>query len=273
MKQISKIKKAATFIQKKLEKDIDFLIILGSGLGDFANHLSNPLIISYQDIPYFPLKQIQGHSGELVLGTLYNKTVAIMKGRPHYYQGYSDEEMRFPIHLFARLGVKKVIITNACGGMNPDFIPGDIMLIEDHINMMGRNPLTGDNQDEIGLRFVDMTEPYKQDWIQLFSEIASHEKIQIKKGIYVSYFGPNYETKSEIKAYRQLGGDAVGMSTVPEVIVANHAGMNVLGISCITNMSTGISKTSLSHEEVLVVSKQALSKISILLLKFIESVN
>ncbi len=273
MKQIDKINEAVAFLNNKVPKSIDFLIILGSGLGDFAEQLHQSTTISYKDIPYFPLKQVEGHSGDLVVGTLYHKTVAVMKGRPHYYQGFSDEEMRFPIHLFAKMGIKNLIVTNACGGMNEDFAPGDIMLIEDHINMMGRNPLTGDNQDEIGPRFVDMSEPYDYKWIRLVTKIAESETIKVQKGIYVGYSGPNYETKSEILAYRNMGGDAIGMSTVPEVIVAKHSGMKVLGISCITNMSTGISKNPLSHEEVLIVSKMALSKISRLLLKFIESVN
>ncbi|MDD3122176.1 MAG: purine-nucleoside phosphorylase [Candidatus Izemoplasmatales bacterium] len=245
------------------------LIILGSGLGDFAKFVKNPVIVSYSDIPFFVQKSIEGQSGELVIGLIGQHPVYIMKGRNHYYQGLTDEEMRYPIQMFKYLGVNNLIITNACGGMNPSFKPGDIMIIEDHINMMGRNPLIGDNVDIIGPRFSDMSEPYSLLWIEKIEEIAKSYEIHLKKGVYVGYFGPSYETRSEILAYRQLGGDVVGMSTVPEVIVASHAGMQVLGLSVITNMATGISMNKLSHDEVLKTSLEAMDKVSLLILKFI----
>ncbi|HOO44323.1 MAG TPA: purine-nucleoside phosphorylase, partial [Bacillota bacterium] len=207
------------------------------------------------------------------LGYLNGVPLLVMEGRKHYYEGVSDSEMRFMIQSFARIGVKQLVVTNACGGMNPDFEQGDIMLIEDHINMMGRNPLVGHNVDELGERFVDMSEPYDIEYRQLIDEIAKVENIKIQKGIYVSYMGPSYETKAEIRAFRMLGGDAVGMSTVPEVIVARHAKMRVLGLSIITNMSTGISKNKLSHEEVLETSKKSLAKLTILISRFIKRIH
>lgn len=271
MDQIEKINQAIQYINKKSSLQPEILIILGSGLGEFADHLENPISIPYHEIPNFSSKQVEGHSGTLVLGQLCGKNIVVMKGRGHYYQGFSDEEMRFPIQVIRSLGVKKMIVTNACGGMNPSFRPGDIMIINDHINMMGRNPLIGDNQAEFGSRFIDMSEPYDFQWINRIHEIAGKENIPVHIGIYVGYGGPSYETRSEIQAYRLLGGDVVGMSTIPEVIVAKHLGMKVLGISCITNMATGLQQELLSHQDVLEVSKKALSKITKLLLKFIES--
>jgi len=249
------------------------LLILGSGLGDFTNLMKNPVSIPYETIPSFVHKELVGHSGELFVGYIGQKPIYVMKGRNHYYQGITDEEMRYPIQLFRTMGVTNLIVTNACGGMNPGFHAGDIMIIEDHINFMGRNPLTGNNVDFLGPRFVDMSEPYNLKWIETIEAIAKDYEIHLQKGIYVGYSGPSYETKSEIKAFRMLGGDAVGMSTVPEVITAIHSGMKVLGLSCITNMATGISKHKLTHEEVLSASAQALDKISLLLLKFISQLD
>ncbi|MGD9909532.1 MAG: purine-nucleoside phosphorylase [Candidatus Izemoplasmatales bacterium] len=268
-----KLNTAFQYLQKTLLLKPEILLILGSGLGGFTDHLSIIQTVPFSAIPYFPTTQVVGHQSTLVLAKYLETPLLIMKGRNHYYQGFTDEEMRLPLQLFALLGVNKLINTNACGGMNPTFQPGDIMLIEDHINMMGRNPLNGDNLDSIGPRFFDMSEPYDQKWIQMVQKIAVNHKILLQKGVYVSYFGPNYETKAEIKAFRQLGGDAVGMSTVPEVLVARHAGMRVLGLSVITNMSTGLSEKQLSHDEVIEVSSRVSKNLSTLLQEFIKHIN
>jgi len=268
-----KLNTAYLYLIQRMNYQPKTLLILGSGLGQFTEEVDVVQTISYSDIPYFPSKHVEGHQASLVIALYQGIPLLIMKGRNHYYQGFTDEEMRFPLQLFSLLGINQLINTNACGGMNPSFRPGDMMIIEDHINMMGRNPLTGDNVDNIGPRFFDMSEPYDQSWVSLIENIAKDNNIMLKKGIYVSYFGPNYETKAEIKAYRQMGGDAVGMSTVPEVLVARHAGMRVLGISVITNMSTGISKKQLSHDEVLDASKLVSKQLSYLLKEFIKQIN
>ncbi|MBU1144482.1 MAG: purine-nucleoside phosphorylase [Firmicutes bacterium] len=271
MNYLDKLTKAKDYIQSRINIIPDTLVILGSGLGDFSKVLENTLTIPYSEIPYFNFTQVEGHSGELHMGLLNKKWVFCMNGRNHYYEGASDEEMRFPIQLFATLNVKNVIVTNACGGMNSSFKPGDLMVIEDHINLMGRNPLIGRNLDTIGPRFSDMSQAYDEEFLIRIQKIAKTEKIELKKGIYVGYSGPNYETKAEIKAFSILGGDAVGMSTVPEVIVANHAKMRVLGISCITNMATGLQKNRLTHDEVLETSRKALNSFSTLVSKFIDT--
>ncbi len=257
--------KSETIILNSTKVRPDTLVILGSGLGSFVDNLEKKISINYKDI--FPVKseQVEGHGGVLHIGLLCGKPIYCMQGRNHYYEGYTDEEMRFPILLFARLKVKNLIVTNACGGMNENFEPGDLMLITDHINMMGKNPMTGAKDSTIGPRFFDMSEPYNHDLISLAEKIAATKNIKLQKGVYVGYGGPSYETKSEIKAFIGLGGDAVGMSTVPEVIVANHAGMKVLGISCITNMATGIQKGKLSHKEVINIADKASAKLALLL--------
>ena len=241
------------------------LIILGSGLGSFVETLKARVSVSYSDLFPFQKPAVEGHGGRLHIGLLNGIPVYCMQGRNHYYEGYSDLEMRFPIQLFGHLGAKTLLVTNACGGMNPDLAPGDLMLIADHINMMGRNPMTGFADSDLGPRFFDMSEPYSLKLISLAEKIGKQQGIETKKGIYVGYSGPSYETKAEIAAFRMLGGDAVGMSTVPEVIVANQASMEVLGISCITNMATGMQKHKLTHAEVLEVAKLAGEKLARLL--------
>lgn len=245
------------------------LIILGSGLNELTEQLTDCTKISYEEIFFFESDATIGHNGYLHLGYLNDKAVLVMEGRRHYYEEVKDEDMRFIIQSFARIGVKNMVVTNACGGMNESFAPGDLMVIEDHINMMGRNPLVGPNEYDLGPRFVDMSEPYDLEYRRVIDSIAKEHHISLQHGIYVAYLGPSYETKAEIRAFRMLGGDAVGMSTVPEVIIARHAGMRVLGISVITNMATGISKTKLNHEEVLETSKQASSRLMTLLSCFI----
>lgn len=245
------------------------LIILGSGINEFVDNLSDSTNISYSKLFNFHTDESIGHKGTLHLGYLNDKPLLIMEGRKHYYEDVSNSDMRLMIQSFARIGVKNIIITNACGAMNITYEPGDIMVITDHINLMGKNPLVGDNANDLGPRFVDMSEPYDLELRKIILQIAKEQGLKLRQGVYVSYLGPSYETKAEIKAFRMLGGDVVGMSTVPEVIIARHANMRVLGLSLITNMSTGISKTKLSHEEVLEIGKKSVNKLSKLIIEFI----
>ncbi|MCK4552242.1 MAG: purine-nucleoside phosphorylase [Tenericutes bacterium] len=256
----------------KFSKVPETMIILGSGINEFVNNLSDSTCLSYKELFDFDTDKSIGHTGQLHLGYLNNKPLLVLEGRKHYYEEVSDSDMRLMIQSFASVGVKNIIITNACGGMNESYEPGDIMVIEDHINMMGRNPLVGKNNDELGVRFVDMSEPYDLEFRNTIDKVSFKLNIKLQHGVYVSYIGPSYETKAEIKAFRMLGGDAVGMSTVPEVIIARHANMRVLGLSLITNMSTGISKNKLSHIEVLEVGKKSVKKLSKLLIGFIERI-
>lgn len=250
----------------------DTMVILGSGINDVIQVLEDKTSISYEILFQLKTDQSIGHAGQLHMGYIDKRPILILEGRKHYYEGVTDEEMRLLIQSFAKIGVKHLVVTNACGGMNESFKPGDIMVIDDHINMLGRNPLVGDKND-LGPKFVDMSEPYDLEFRHIMDQISKAESIPIQHGVYVSYLGPSYETKAEIRAFKILGGDAVGMSTVPEVILARQAGMRVLGLSLITNMSTGISKTPLSHEEVLEVGKSSVKKLSVLLLKFLAHIS
>lgn len=225
-------------------------IILGSGLGEFAQKIENQTIIPYEDIPNFPVSTAPGHAGRLIIGECMGKEVYCMQGRFHYYEGYSMEEVTYPIRVMQKLGIEKIIITNAAGGLNPEFNPGDLMVIDDHINFMGTNPLIGKNDENFGLRFIDMSKPYDKELIEIAHKAAKSVDLSLRQGVYVSYTGPSFETAAEIRLFQSFGGSAVGMSTVPEVIVANHGGLKVLAISCITNLGTGILDTPLSSEEV-----------------------
>lgn len=245
------VKQSADFIKNKLEATPEIGLILGSGLGVLADEIENPIAIPYSDIPNFPVSTVHGHAGQLVIGTLEGKTVVAMQGRFHFYEGYSMDKVTFPVRVMKLLGVEKLIVTNAAGGVNESFKPGDLMLISDHINFMGTNPLIGPNDDRFGTRFPDMSNPYDKEFMALARKIAGELNIEIQEGVYVGNTGPTYETPAEVRMARVLGGDAVGMSTVPEVIVANHSGMRVLGISCITNMAAGILDQPLDHDEVI----------------------
>jgi len=259
-------------VKNKYNTIPETMIILGSGINAFIKELSNSVVIGYNDLFNLETDESIGHHGKLHMGYIEKKPILVLEGRKHYYEGVSDDDMRLLIQSFAEIGVKNMIVTNACGGMNETFHPGDIMVIEDHINMLGRNPLVGPNNQSLGPRFVDMSEPYDYVFRKMIDEVAKNEKIKLQHGVYVSYLGPSYETKAEIRAFRMLGGDVIGMSTVPEVILARHANMRVLGLSIITNMSTGISKQPLSHEEVLETSKKAITRISTLIKSFIKQI-
>jgi len=230
-----RVDKAADFIKSRTKVKPEVAIILGTGLGALADEIKDKEIIPYPQIPAFPTSTVIGHAGQLALGTLGRKSVVAMQGRFHRYEGYSLEEVAFPVRVMKTLGAKALIISNAAGGMNPLFKAGDLMIISDHINLMGDNPLIGVNDEKLGPRFPDMSQPYDRKLIALAEEVAGEEKIKVQKGVYVAVSGPNLETAAEYRFLRFIGADAVGMSTVPEVIVAVQSGMRVLGISCITD--------------------------------------
>ncbi|MDL4841214.1 purine-nucleoside phosphorylase [Aquibacillus rhizosphaerae] len=249
--KVDVIKTASDFISKKINKQPKIGLILGSGLGMLADEIDNPVKIAYADIPGFPVSTVEGHAGQLVIGELKGEFVLAMQGRFHFYEGYPLSEVTFPVRVMKDLGIEKMIVTNAAGAVNPSFEPGNLMLIKDHINLAGDNPLIGANNQGHGVRFPDMSTAYTPALQQLALQTASSLGIDLKQGVYVWNSGPSYETPAEIRMLQKLGGDAVGMSTVPEVIVARHAGMEVLGISCISNMAAGILDQPLSHEEVM----------------------
>ena len=226
-------------------------IILGSGLGAFAEQIENPLVVPFEEIPHFPRSSVAGHAGKLFIGTLKGKNVVAMQGRVHYYEGHDPADVVFPTRVLKMLGVEVLIVTNAAGGVNTNFRPGDLMIVKDHINMMGFNPLRGKNDEKFGPRFPDMSFAYTPDLQKLALEVGASLSMQLRDGVYLALQGPSYETPAEIRMLRVLGADAVGMSTVPEVIAASQMGMRVLCISCITNMAAGILNQPLSHVEVL----------------------
>jgi purine-nucleoside phosphorylase len=252
-------REALEYIQAKLDRKPTVGLILGSGLGVLADEIEDPLKIPYHDIPGFPQSTVEGHVGQLVIGKLEEKNVIAMQGRFHYYEGYSLDLVTLPVRLMKKLGVEQLIVTNAAGGINTDFSPGNLMIIEDHLNLTSQNPLRGPNDNDFGVRFPDMSQAYKKELRELAFQVAEEHQVQLQKGVYVGLTGPSYETPAEIRMLRKLGADAVGMSTVPEVIVAAHSGVKVLGISCITNMASGIFKQPLSHEEVMETAELAKS--------------
>ena len=246
-----KIQESANFIESKSEVKPSIGLILGSGLGVLADEIQNPVKIKYNEIPNFPVSTVEGHEGCLVLGELECKMVVAMQGRFHYYEGYTQQEITFPVRVMKALGVNTIVVTNAAGGANTNFKPGDLMLIKDHINLSGNNPLIGKNDQRLGPRFPDMSSAYTPKYIDVVKECANKLNIELQEGVYAFFSGPTYETPAEVKMARILGADAVGMSTAPEVIVASHSGIEVIGISCITNMAAGILDQPLDHEEVI----------------------
>lgn len=250
---------AASFIKERFSGDVGTAIVLGSGLGPFAETVEGAVRIPYDDIPGFARSTVVGHAGQLVLGTVNGVTVAVQQGRFHYYEGYDMEQVILPVRAFGLMGVKNVILTNAAGSLDSDMLPGNLMLIADHLNCLGVNPLRGPNDDRLGPRFPDMTEVYDREFQQVAHEEAeaiakergSGSADFIHRGIYCALSGPTYETPAEIRMYRQLGASAVGMSTVPEAIAARHMGLRVLGISCITNLAAGMSDENIDHSHVM----------------------
>ena len=245
------VHEAADYIREKLgSHKPELAITLGSGLGDLADQLADPVLIPYAEIPHFPVSTVPGHKGRFVAGTLGGKEVLCMQGRFHYYEGYDLKQVTMPVRVMKLLGIQTLIVTNAAGGINLGFKAGDLMLIEDHLNLTGENPLIGQNLDEFGLRFFDMTVAYDKEYRELARKAASEEGISLQSGVYAWLTGPNFETPAEIRYLRTIGADAVGMSTVPEVLVARHCDLRVCGISCITNLAAGMGDGLLSHEEV-----------------------
>lgn len=249
---MKKLEEARDYIQSKTKgMNIYAGLVLGSGLGDMADAISNPIIINYKEIPHFPVSTVPGHAGRLVIGELEGKNVLCMQGRFHFYEGYGMDQVVFPIQVMHMLGIEKLILTNAAGCVNKEWDTGNLMIISDHIRLTTENPLRGHNEDQLGLRFFDMSRAYDPDLRALARKEAEKLGIPIKEGVYMYFAGPSFETPAEIRAARILGADAVGMSTVPEVIAAAHCGMKTLGISCMTNMAAGILDQPLGHEEVL----------------------
>ena len=246
-------------------------IVLGSGLGDLADTYCE-FAIPYDKIPGFAKSTVEGHKGQLVFAQINKRNVVMLQGRNHFYEGHSMQDVTYPIKVMKKLGVKTVIITNAAGAINKSFRPGDLMVITDHINLMGTNPLIGPNDPDLGVRFPDMSEVYNKNLIKIVDAAGRLLKIDLKHGVYVATTGPSYETPAEIKMARFMGGDAAGMSTVPEAIVANYCGMKVIGISCISNFATGISSKKLSHEEVIETTEKVKAKFKELVLLLLKNI-
>jgi purine-nucleoside phosphorylase len=266
---------SARHIRERVERDIDVAVVLGSGLGAFAETLEDKVVIPYEEIPDFERSTVEGHSGRLVVGNLpaTANNVAVMQGRFHYYEGYSLEEVTLPIRAFGAMGLKKIVLTNAAGAVNPEFKRGDFMLISDHINLMMISPLRGKHDKRLGERFPDMTEVYSREYRRIAKEAAAEIGLHLREGVYLALQGPNYETPAEIRMMRALGADAVGMSTVPEAIVAKQMGMTALGVSLITNPAAGIEDGPINHAEVMEIGQRVSKEFSELLTRVIARIS
>lgn len=266
-----KITEASRFIGSQIKEKPRMGIVLGSGLGDFVDRLSNKTVIDYEDIPHFEKVGTPGHMGRLVLGEVGKKRIAALQGRYHYYEGYDIADVVFPVRVLCALGIDTLLLTNAAGGIHPDLEPGDLMPICDHINLMGANPLRGPHDQRLGTRFPDTTEIYGKMWIDRACNILKKMKLKARPGIYAAMSGPSYETPAEIRMLGAMGADAVGMSTVPEALAARHMGVAIVGISCITNYASGISDRPLSHDEVTRTAKTIKKQFDALITALIES--
>ncbi|MCF6137654.1 purine-nucleoside phosphorylase [Pseudalkalibacillus berkeleyi] len=271
-KLLKEVQESVEAIHQKSAQQPTIGLILGSGLGDFADEINHATYIDYTEIPHFPVSTVEGHAGKLVIGELSGKTVVAMQGRFHFYEGYTMQEVTFPVRVMKGLGVEQIIVTNACGGMNPDFQAGDLMIIEDHLNMTGANPLIGPNDKELGPRFPDMSTAYTPELIELVKSVGKEQGISLQQGVYASISGPTYMTRAELKMLRTVGADTVGMSTVPEVIVARHMDMKTIGISCITDMAIAEELEPLTHEQVVEVANRTKPTFKQLLRSVIEKV-
>ncbi|HPA54398.1 MAG TPA: purine-nucleoside phosphorylase [Bacillota bacterium] len=270
-------------LRERIEKSTDFIrensgfepetgIVLGTGLGSLADYIDKEAVIDYKGIPEFPVSTVLGHEGRLILGRLEGKKVIAMQGRFHYYEGYTMQEVTIPVRVMKQLGIKLLVASNACGGLNPNFAAGDIMIITDHINFMGTNPLIGPNLEEFGPRFPDMSQVYDKELVELLEKIAASQGIRVHKGVYGAVSGPNYCTKAELSMMIKLGADTVGMSTVPETIAARHCGLKVAGVSCITDMAIPDTMTAPSHEEIVKVAESVKPRFVSLVKQFIKEV-
>ncbi|MFD1316897.1 purine-nucleoside phosphorylase [Namhaeicola litoreus] len=266
-----KIQETVKFLHNNEIGHIDYGIIMGTGLGSLANILDNQKVIPYANIPHFPTSTVEGHSGNMIYGEIGDKKVLALQGRFHFYEGWTMEQVTYPVRVLKSLGLDKLILSNASGGVNSDFSVGDIMIISDHINLMPEHPLRGKNDNRFGSRFVDMHEPYDKKMIEHIKKIASINSIELKTGVYLALQGPTFETPAEYKMVRILGADAVGMSTVPEVIVAKHMGMKCLGISVITDLGIEGKIESVSHEEVQKAALKAEKPVCFLVENFIKT--
>lgn len=271
MDLLEKINAAASFIQSICADQPLIAVVLGSGLGGFTEEMDVQHSIDYSDIPYFPVSTVEGHSGKMLIGRMAGRLVVALSGRFHYYEGYSTSEVVFPIRVMQKIGIKHLLISNAAGGTNTDFKVGDLMVIKDHISFAIVNPLIGKNIDELGIRFPDMSEPYSKKLIDKAHQIAKNEGFELKEGVYFGVTGPTFETRAEYKLIRQLGADAVGMSTVQEVITAVHAGMQIFAISVITDIGIREEENTISHKDVLDAANASAPKLTSLLKTMIAS--
>ena len=269
---VEMINETLAVIRKKTNKNYEVGIILGTGLGGLVNEISVEHEIDYAELPHFPLSTVESHHGKLIFGKIGGKDVVAMQGRFHYYEGYTMKQITYPVRLMKYLGVKILIVSNACGGMNPIYRRGDIMLMVDHINLLGDNPLIGKNEDHLGPRFPDMSEPYSLELIKIAEDVALENKVKVQKGVYVAVPGPNLETKAEYRFLRAIGADVVGMSTIPENIVANQMGMKVLGVSIITDECFPDSLKPAKVEEIISTAMQAEPKMTLIMKEVIKKI-
>lgn len=269
---LEKIKETAEYIRSQMTTQPHIGIILGTGLGNLATQITDRLEIPYQSIPNFPVSTVEGHSGKLIIGKLGGVDVLAMQGRFHYYEGYNMKEVTFPVRVMHAVGIDTLFVSNASGGVNPDFEIGDLMIITDHINVFPEHPLRGKNYNELGPRFPDMSEAYDKQLIAKAKQIASENNIRVVEGVYVGTQGPTFETPAEYRYFRAIGGDAVGMSTVPEVIVANHAGMRVFGMSIITDLGVPGKIVEVSHEEVQEIGNRAQPLMTLIMTRLIQQI-
>ena len=267
---IQPINDAVAYVRSKTKTAPHIGVVLGSGLGSVVDSVKTETVIPYGEIPGAKAATVIGHSGQMVIGTIGNVPIVILSGRMHFYEGYEMNQVMLLSRVIGRLGIKKLVVTNAAGGINTSYKPGDLMIISDHINMMGANPLRGPNIDDLGLRFPDMTEAYPEDLRKIAREVGKKLGLKLQEGVYLALSGPTYETPAEIRAFRTLGADAVGMSTVPEVVAMAHMNIPVLGISCITNMAAGVLKQKLHHQEVMDTTQRVAKDFTALVVGILE---
>jgi len=256
MTYFDQLSETAAFVRSRVAATPEIAIVLGSGLGAFADRLEDTVVLEYTAIPHWPASKVIGHAGRLVIGRVGGRQIAVLSGRAHFYEGHPLTTVTFATRVLGSLGVRTLILTNAAGGINTTFSPGTLMVIDDHINLMGSNPLVGSNEDRFGVRFPDMTEVYSLRLRTIADQASSAAGVPVRHGVYVALYGPSYETPAEIRFLRTIGADAVGMSTAPEAIVARHMGVEVLGISCITNPAAGVLPAPLDHDEVMEVARR-----------------
>lgn len=269
---ITKINETLEVIKKKVKEPYEIGIILGTGLGGLVKEIEIENVFDYSELPHFPLSTVESHKGKLIFGKIGGKRVVAMQGRFHYYEGYTMQQITYPVRVMKFLGVKTLLVSNACGGMNPAYKKGDVMLMTDHINLLGDNPLIGKNEDTLGPRFPDMSEAYSLELIKLAEEVAMANKVKVQKGVYVAVPGPNFETRAEYKFLRNIGADVVGMSTIPENIVANHMGIKVLGVSIITDECFPETLKAVNVEKVIAAAMEAEPKMTLIMKEVIKSI-